>query len=75
MAEGIFQSKPDITSSGETNDFGHGFFNQRREYETDKALILKVSFHIFRFGWEEEESEAIVIRGTATEPSTWLKRF
>ena len=47
MAEGIFQSKPDITSSDETKDFGHGFFSQGREEETDKALILKVSFHIF----------------------------
>ena len=48
IVEGIFQSKLDITSSGETKDFDHGFFNQQREYETDKALILKVSFHIFR---------------------------
>ena len=48
MAKGIFQSKPNITSSGETKDFGHGFFSQRREDEIDKALILKVPFHIFR---------------------------
>ena len=50
MAEGIFQNKPDITSSGETKDFDHGFFSQRREEETDKALILKVTFHILGFG-------------------------
>ena len=48
MVEGIFQSKLDITSSGETKDFDHGFLSQQREDETDKALILKVSFHIFR---------------------------
>ena len=48
MVEGIFQSKLNITSNGETKDFGHGLFSQRREEETDKALILKVSFHIFR---------------------------
>ena len=28
MVEGIFQSKLDITSSGETKDFGHGLFSQ-----------------------------------------------
>ena len=75
MAEGIFQSKPDITSSGETNDFGHGFFSQGGEEETEKTLVLKLPCHILRIRLRRRRIKAIVIGGGATEPSTWLRRF
>ena len=48
MAEGIFQGKPNITSDGETKNFGHGFFSQGGEEETKKTLVLELPCHILR---------------------------